>query len=90
MSEQPNAPEDINYDGDIGQLDALGIHAYEIFVSLQRGGFLRQDALTLVGHLISSGFMEISNYKSYSEEPEELEEDGNFLTLDDPDEEDFS
>jgi hypothetical protein len=92
MSEQPDAPESLNYDGDISQMDALGIHAYEIFLSLQRGGFTQRDALTLVGHLISSGFMEISTYKSYSGEPEgaeEFEEDGDFLTLEDPDEEDF-
>lgn len=91
MSDKPDAPSDVNFDGDISQLDGLAIHAYEIFSSLKRSGFNHQDALTLVGHLISSGFMEANTYtKFYSEEQQSDLEDEEYLNLDDPDEEDFS
>lgn len=86
MSDKPDTPQDVNFDGDIGKLDVLAIHAYEIFCSLKRGGFTHQDALTLVGHLVSSGFMEVQNYKIFSEP---LDEEEDFSSLEDPDEEDF-
>lgn len=89
MSETPDASPEVNFDGDIGQLDSLAIHAYEIFSSLQRGGFTHHEALTLVGHLVSSGFMEIQAYnKNNSELGVSLEEE-DYLELEDPDDEDF-
>jgi hypothetical protein len=85
MSDEPDATQDLNFDGDIGKLDVLAIHAYEIFCSLTRAGFSHKDALVLVGHLVSSGFMEVHNYKIYQENLEEED----LSIIDDPDEEDF-
>lgn len=89
MSETPDASQEVNFDGDIGQLDSLAIHAYEIFSSLQRGGFTHHEALTLVGHLVSSGFMEIRAYNSNDSELELSIEEEDYLELEDPDDEDF-
>jgi hypothetical protein len=86
MSDKPDAPQDVNFDGDISQLDSLGIHAFEIFSSLKIGGFSHQDALTLVGHLISSGFMEVATYKYNSTEAELELDDEDYLGPDDLDE----
>jgi hypothetical protein len=89
MSEMPDSPADLDFNGDISQLDGQAIHAYEIFSSLQRGGFSQQDALTLVGHLISSGFMEL--YRPHpSDQGLQLEiEDEDYLGPEDLDDEDF-
>ena len=89
MPETPDASPEVNFDGDIGQLDSLAIHAFEIFSSLQRGGFTREESLALVGHLVSSGFMEIQAYNKDSVElgSDSIEED--YLELEDPDDEDF-
>jgi hypothetical protein len=89
MSEMPESPAEIDFNGDISQLDGQAIHAYEIFSSLQRSGFTSQDALTLVGHLISSGFMEL--YRPNLSDPKvHLElEDEDYLGPDDLDDEDF-
>ncbi len=89
MSEMPDSPADLDFNGDISQLDGQAIHAYEIFSSLQRGGFSQQDALTLVGHLISSGFMELYRPNA-SDQGLQLEiEDEDYLGPEDLDDEDF-
>ena len=89
MPETPDASPEVNFDGDIGQLDSLAIHAFEIFSSLQRGGFTREEALTLVGHLVSSGFMEIQAYNKNYSGVELVSEEEDYLGLEDPDDEDF-
>lgn len=85
MSDKPDVPQDVNFDGDISQLDSLGIHVFEIFSSLKRGGFDHQDAVTLVGHLISSGFMEVATYKFHSTDAELELDDEDYLGPDDLD-----
>ena len=85
VSKEPDTSSDVNFDGEISRLDSLAIHAHEIFTSLKRSGFSHRDAITLVGHLISSGFMEINNYINFSDSSEEED----FSSIDDPDDEDF-
>jgi hypothetical protein len=83
MDEQPSVPTPP--DSDFGRMDVVGIELHEMYLTLQRVGFDKKEALYIISIAVSEGAMSPRIYFSPEDtRPYNIDDDEDF-----PDDGDF-